>query len=69
MDKELVKLSKLCEHWAEHNISHKESISKWRDIVKEKGLEYIAENLSRAMEMIDKCNEFLITAAKEVIKD
>jgi hypothetical protein len=66
MDKELVKLSKLCVHWAEHNISHKESIIKWRDIVKDKGLDNVAEKLNSAMEMIDKCNEFLISAAKEV---
>ena len=65
-DKEILKLSKLCQHWADHNDSHKENFLKWRDIAKEKGLESVKGNLDKAIEMLDKCNEFLLLANKEL---
>ncbi len=61
-DKEILKLSKYCEHWADHNNSHKESYLKWRDIAKEKGLGEVAENLDKAILMLEKCNEYLLKA-------
>jgi hypothetical protein len=69
MDKELLKLSKLCEHWAEHNESHKESITKWRDIAKNRSLDSIVVKLNKAIEMIDNCNQYLIQAAKEIVQN
>lgn len=68
LDKKLLKLEKLCEHWAEHNNSHKENFQKWKNIAIEFGYDSVASNLDNAMEMMDKCNEFLI-AAKNGIKD
>ncbi|MFX1376948.1 MAG: hypothetical protein ACFFA0_14175 [Promethearchaeota archaeon] len=65
-DKEILKLSKLCKHWADHNDSHKENFSKWRDIAKSKGLETVAENLKNAIKMLDKCNAFLLAAHNEL---
>jgi hypothetical protein len=65
-DKDILKLSKLCKHWADHNDTHKENFSKWRNIAKEKGLEAVAEQLDKAIEMLDKCNEFLLEANKEL---
>ncbi|MFX1327037.1 MAG: hypothetical protein ACFE91_02695 [Promethearchaeota archaeon] len=65
-DKDLLKLSKLCIHWADHNDSHKENFLKWRNIAKEKGLESVVMNLDNAIEMLDKCNEFLLVANKEL---
>ena len=65
-DKEILKLSKLCQHWADHNDSHKENFLKWRDIAKEKGLESVKGNLDKAIEMLDKCNEFLLLANKQL---
>ncbi len=65
-DKEILKLSKLCQHWADHNDSHKENFLKWRNIAKEKGLESVKGNLDKAIEMLDKCNEFLLLANKEL---
>jgi len=65
-DKQLLKLKKLCEHWADHNVSHKESFEKWRLIAQESGLPEVAENLSNAMSMMDKCNEFLYLARDKV---
>jgi hemerythrin superfamily protein len=65
-DKELMKLERYCKHWADHNISHKESFLKWKNIAKEKGLESIEENLNNAMKAIDNCNEYLITAYNEL---
>ena len=59
-DKEILKLSKLCKHWADHNITHKENFLKWRNIAQEKGLEYVAGQLDNAVKMLDKCNEFLL---------
>jgi hypothetical protein len=39
---------------------------KWRDIAQEKGLNSVVRNLNKAIEMMDKCNEFLISAKKEL---
>ena len=65
-DKEILKLSKLCKHWADHNITHKEGFLKWQKIAQEKGLESIVEKLDNAIEMLDKCNEFLLAAYSEL---
>lgn len=65
-DKEILKLSKLCQHWASHNDSHKENFLKWRNIVESKGLSKVVENLDKAIEMMDKCNEYLLLANKEL---
>ncbi|MFW9818844.1 MAG: hypothetical protein ACFFE5_04480 [Candidatus Thorarchaeota archaeon] len=65
-DKDILKLSKLCKHWADHNDTHKESFLKWQVIAQEKGLESIALKLSKAIEMLNKSNEFLIAANKEL---
>lgn len=65
-DKDILKLSKLCKHWADHNDSHKENFSKWRDIAKSKGLETVVENLNKAIEMLDKCNVYLLTAQEAI---
>ena len=59
MDKEILKLSKLCQHWADHNESHKENFQKWRNIADSKGLIKVVEKLESAIEMMDKCNEYL----------
>ncbi len=66
MDKQLLKLSKLCEHWANHNDSHKENFLKWKDIVKEKGLDSIAEKLNKAIESMDECSEYLLAINQEL---
>ena len=66
VDKQILKLSKLCEHWATHNDSHKESFLKWRNIAEDKGLSSVVENLNKAVEMMDKCTEFLIIAKNEI---
>ncbi|MFX0104251.1 MAG: hypothetical protein ACFE75_02015 [Candidatus Hodarchaeota archaeon] len=65
-DKDILKLTKLCKHWADHNETHKESFLKWRKIAKEKGLISIAVKLDKSVEMLDKCNEFLLAANKEL---
>lgn len=66
VDKKLLKLEKLCEHWANHNLSHKESFEKWRTIAVELGYDSVANHLENAMAMMDKCNEFLIAASDEL---
>lgn len=66
MDKQLLKLSKLCEHWANHNESHKENFKKWREIAKEKELDSIVGKLNKAIEMMDKCNDYLIAAKTNI---
>ena len=68
VDKQILKLSKLCEHWANHNDSHKESFVKWRDIAKEKSLTSVVENFNNAIEMMDKCTEYLLSA-KEALNE
>ena len=65
-DKEILKLSKLCKHWANHNESHKENFLKWRNIADTKGLNNIVENLDKAIKMMDKCNEYLLSVNKEL---
>lgn len=66
MDKQLLKLSKLCEHWANHNDSHKENFLKWRNIAKERGLDSIVKKLNNAIEMMDKCSESLLSINREL---
>ena len=65
-DKDILKLSKLLKHWAEHNSSHKESFIKWRDIAKNYGLNDITDCLNKAIEMMDKSTEFLLLAYEEL---
>lgn len=65
-DKDILKLSKLLKHWADHNNSHKESFIKWRNVAKNKGLDSIVDNLNKAIEMMEKCNEYLLMANKEL---
>jgi hypothetical protein len=65
-DKDIVKLSKLCQHWAEHNDSHKESFLKWRDVAKTKGLSSVVGKLDSAIEMMVKCSEYLLSVHKEL---
>ncbi|MFX1388876.1 MAG: hypothetical protein ACFE9Z_02295 [Promethearchaeota archaeon] len=65
-DKDILKLAKLCKHWADHNDSHKESFLKWLNIAKEKGFESIVDHLNNAIQMLDKCNEYLLKANKEL---
>ncbi|MHA2289169.1 MAG: hypothetical protein ACXABG_10315 [Promethearchaeota archaeon] len=66
IEKQILKLSKLCEHWAAHNDSHKESFIKWRNVAKEKGLSSVVKNLNKAIEMMDKSTEFLLLAKKDL---
>lgn len=66
MDKEILKLSKLCQHWAKHNETHKDNFIKWRDIAETKGLDKVVDNLNKAIEMMDECNKFLILAQEEL---
>lgn len=66
MDKQILKLSKLCEHWANHNESHKESFIKWREIAKQKGLESVAQKLNKAIKMMDNCSEYLLSISEEL---
>jgi hypothetical protein len=65
-EKELLKLSKLCKHWADHNDTHKENFLKWQNFAEEKGLKLVAEQLNKAIEMLDKCNEYLLGAYKNL---
>ncbi|MHA2429894.1 MAG: hypothetical protein ACXACC_02560 [Promethearchaeota archaeon] len=67
-DKELIKLSKLCEHWANHNESHRENFEKWREKAEEKRLTEVVNNLNKAIEMMDNCNTYLLNAKKELDK-
>ena len=66
MDKEILKISKLCQHWASHNDTHKENFLKWRNIAETKGLAKVVENLDKAIEMMEMCNEYLISAKNEL---
>jgi hypothetical protein len=66
VDKDLLKLAKLCEHWASHNDSHKENYEKWRNFARERGLDSIVDKLNNAIEMMDKSTEFLLAVKKEL---
>jgi hypothetical protein len=65
-DKDVLKLSKLCKHWADHNNSHKASFIKWRNFAVEKGLRNVVENLDKAIEMLNNCNKYLLTAYNDI---
>ena len=67
VEKQILKLSKLCEHWAAHNNSHRESYVKWRDVAREiLNLPAVVEKLNKAIEMMDKSTEYLLSAKKEL---
>jgi len=66
VEKQILKLSKLCEHWAAHNDSHRESYIKWRDFAKENGLDSVVEKLNKAIEMMEKSTDFLLSARKDL---
>jgi len=66
VNKQILKLSKLCEHWASHNDSHIESFQKWFEIAKGMGLNSVAENLNKAIEMMDRSTEYLIAAKNQL---
>jgi hypothetical protein len=68
MGKNKLKLVKLCEHWANHNESHKENFLKWKNIASEKGWNLVVDDLNKAIEMMDKCNEYLL-AARDKLED
>ena len=65
-DKDIQKLSKLCLHWANHNDSHKENFLKWRNIAENKKLNNVVKNLDKAIEMMDKCNDYLLSVNKQL---
>ena len=65
-NKDILKLLKLLKHWAEHNSSHNESFLKWRDIAKSYGLNNVANNLNKAIEMMDNSTKFLLSAYEEL---
>ncbi len=67
VENQILKLSKLCEHWAAHNNSHRESYVKWRDVAREiLNLPAVVEKLNKAIEMMDKSTEYLLSAKKEL---
>ncbi len=66
VEKQILKLSKLCEHWAAHNNSHKENYIKWRNIAKENGLNSVVEKINKAIEMMDKSTKFLLSARNDI---
>ncbi|TXT62289.1 MAG: hypothetical protein BAJALOKI1v1_980003 [Promethearchaeota archaeon] len=66
MNKNIKKLEKLLEHWAEHNDSHRESFEKWKDIAEQENLNTVAEYLEKAIEMIDKSSDYLRKAHDEM---
>ena len=66
VEKQILKLSKLCEHWAAHNNSHKENYIKWRDIAKDKGRTSVADKINKAIEMMDRSTEFLLSAKEDL---
>ncbi len=66
VEKQILKLSKLCEHWAAHNNSHRENYIKWRNIAEEKGLKPVVEKIDKAIEMMDKSTKFLLSARADI---
>ena len=68
VEKQILKLTKLCEHWANHNESHKENFQKWRQVADEIGLDLVVEYLNKAIEMMDKCTEYLLAAKDNLEK-
>ena len=65
-NKDILKLSKLLKHWADHNESHKDSYMKWLNYAKNNDLNSVAQYLNKAIEMMDKSTEYLLLAQKEL---
>ena len=65
-NKDILKLTKLLKHWADHNDSHKESFLKWRDIAQQNDLESIVDKLNKAIEKMDESTKYLLEAHAEL---
>ncbi|MHA1678445.1 MAG: hypothetical protein ACTSW3_06665 [Promethearchaeota archaeon] len=62
VDKQILNIQKLCEHWASHNDKHIEGFKKWRDVAEQKGLKEIVSDLSKAIDMMNECTKYLLSA-------
>ena len=67
-EKDILKLTKLVKHWADHNESHKESFTKWRDIALGYELKEIVDKLNLAIKMMDDSTKNLLEAEKLLTK-
>ena len=65
-DKEILKLSKMLKHWADHNNSHKESFLKWRKIADSKGLKSGVDKLDGAIKKMDESTAYLLSAHEDL---
>ena len=66
MNKNIERLTKLLNHWINHNDSHKESYEKWKNIAKDEELLSVAECIDKAIEMLDKSNNYLQEAINKI---
>ena len=65
-NKDILKLSRLVKHWADHNASRKESFLKWRDNAKNNGLDSIVDKLNKAIELMDESTKYLLQSHDEL---
>ncbi|MHA1149854.1 MAG: hypothetical protein ACTSR8_16585 [Promethearchaeota archaeon] len=63
-EKDILKLTKLVKHWADHNESHKESFEKWYNIALEYELKDVAQKLSLAIQKMNDSTKYLLEAEK-----
>ncbi|MEJ8554020.1 hypothetical protein [Tepidibacter sp. Z1-5] len=65
-DKEEKTLRVLLAHWVKHNKSHEESFKEWADKSKQMGKDEVAKNIQKAIEYMEKANEMLVEAKKNM---
>lgn len=63
---DIEKLSILLAHWIDHNKTHTESFEEWAKKAESIGKQETADNIRKAIEMMDKANEMLAEAKKSI---
>lgn len=53
-------------HWVDHNKSHQESFNEWIEKAKQMDKKDTAEYIAKAVEYMEKANEMLVEAKKNI---
>ncbi len=60
------RLTRVVEHWMEHNRGHVEEFSKWAEKARDSGHTGVSEHILEAAGQMDKANDFLRDALKKL---
>jgi len=66
IEEEKTKLKTLLEYWIEHNNEHNEEFKEWADRTRVVGETEVSDEISQAVQQIDKANRLLTQALKRL---